>query len=212
MEDEPYSLGQESNREARRGRLARKHVLPLEQFAKKLRATRPESKHVPSFDPDDAGNKARVLLLLEAPGPKAVESGFVSRNNPDPTARNLFRLLQDAELPRSVTAVWNVIPWYLGSGKKIRPAKAADLEAAKPWLLCLLSQLPHLREIVLVGKKAQRARESLSNRRDLRLTDCPHPSNQVFNRWPEKRLETCKELRAVARRLTLGAADASRRR
>ena len=40
---------------------------------------------IPHFDPLDGGSNAQVLFLMEAPGPKASASGFVSRNNPDET-------------------------------------------------------------------------------------------------------------------------------
>ena len=132
-----------------------------------------------------------------------MRSGFVSRNNPDPTARNLANLLAQAELPRSVTVIWNVVPWYIGSDAKIRSANASDVEAGQRSLLALLRLLPKVREVVLVGRKAQRARPALSARGKLRLTDCPHPSNQVFNRWPEKRTEALRAFQSVARRLTM---------
>ena len=35
---------------------------------------------------------AAILYLLEAPGRRAIESGFVSRDNPDETAKNFFLL------------------------------------------------------------------------------------------------------------------------
>jgi hypothetical protein len=65
--------------------------------------------------------------LLEAPGGRAVGSGFVSRNNPDETAKNFFLLNQEAGLPRSRTVTWNVVPWYVGSGEKIRAVTDADI-------------------------------------------------------------------------------------
>ncbi len=73
---------------------------------------------VPHFDPLDGGINARVLFLLEAPGAKAVASGFVSRNNPDETARNFFDLNMAAGIARRDTVCWNVVPWYIGTGTK----------------------------------------------------------------------------------------------
>ncbi|MGH7717468.1 MAG: hypothetical protein ACREON_01305 [Gemmatimonadaceae bacterium] len=64
----------------------------------------PEAR-VPDFDPWDGGTDAEVLYLLEAPGGKAVESGFISRNNPDETARNFFELNRAAGIPRQRTVI-----------------------------------------------------------------------------------------------------------
>ena len=45
-------------------------------------------RDAPAFDPTDAGTDARVLFVLEAPGPKAATgkgSGFISADNNDQT-------------------------------------------------------------------------------------------------------------------------------
>lgn len=81
---------------------------------------------IPDFDPWDGGVHAQVLFLLEAPGSKAVDSGFVSRNNPDETAKNFFELNRDAGIPRELTVIWNVVPWYIGDGARIRAAKSQE--------------------------------------------------------------------------------------
>jgi hypothetical protein len=40
------------------------------------------------------------LFVLEAPGPQAVRSGFMSRNNPDETAKNWFDPSRDTGINR----------------------------------------------------------------------------------------------------------------
>ena len=70
----------------------------------------------------------KFYTLLEAPGPKAVLSGFVSRNNPDGSAKNFFEFNAQAKIPRKLTVTWNVVPWYIGDGKRIRSANRADLQ------------------------------------------------------------------------------------
>ena len=67
---------------------------------------------------------------MEAPGPKARATGFVSRDNPSPTARNLRGFLFGAGIDRTHTALWNVVPWYIGTGERFRPATGADVGAA----------------------------------------------------------------------------------
>ena len=55
---------------------------------------------VPDADPADGGIGARCLLLLETPGPSIGRTGFVSRDNPTPTAGNLRRFLPGRPIAR----------------------------------------------------------------------------------------------------------------
>ena len=93
-------------------------MAPFIHFVQLIRQETGLAREIPYFDPLDGGIAAKCFFLLEAPGPKAVVSGFISRNNPDETAKNFFNLNQDADLPRKSTVSWNVVPWYIGSGKK----------------------------------------------------------------------------------------------
>jgi hypothetical protein len=81
----------------------------------------PAMVEVPEFDSLDGGVDARVLFLFEKPGPMTAEgnganrrvgSGFISRNNDDPTAEATFTFMRQANLPRKLTILWNVIPWW----------------------------------------------------------------------------------------------------
>jgi hypothetical protein len=84
----------------------------LTQFAAALRER--GMGIVPDFDPLDGGVDARILFLFEKPGPMTSEdrggSGFISRNNDDPTAEATFRFMQAAGIPRTLTVIWNVVP------------------------------------------------------------------------------------------------------
>lgn len=46
------------------------------------------TREVPGFDPKNGNEQAKYLFLLEAPGPKAIQSGLISFDNEDPSARN----------------------------------------------------------------------------------------------------------------------------
>src|SRR5207249_10123721 len=132
---------------------------------------------IPYFDPWDGGTAAEVLYLLEAPGAKAVLSGFISRNNPDETAKNFFQLNEQARIPRNRTITWNIVPWYLGSGSRIRPANSRDIEDGLRSLNSLLNLLRKVRGIVLIGEKAQRASIHIAELRPkIRLFKSSHPS------------------------------------
>jgi uracil-DNA glycosylase len=201
--DVPYSLKERAECERREELLHEvEHTLPLLSLLRSLRKAKGR-RLVPGFDPLDGGAHASVLLLLETPGRRAVESGFVSRNNPDPTAKNLFCLLGKAKLPRSSTLIWNAVPWDLRSNGKSRAPREQDLLEARPALARLLSKLRELEFIVLVGGAAQSLHTWLSSRTEARLLACHHPSARVFNLWPRRREENREVLAWIARRLTM---------
>ena len=125
--DAPKTLASEAERVTRSALLSQSHVEDLTHLVARMRAAKGAGYRIPDIDPLDGGAHAEVLFLLEAPGPKAVASGFISRNNPDETAKNFFLLNAEAGIDRRRTVIWNVVPWYIGSGTKIRPAKRDDV-------------------------------------------------------------------------------------
>lgn len=198
-EDKPKLLADTAARNARRLQLGEPHIASLADFVQRLRYEHP-GRDVPDFDPWDGGVGAEILYLLEAPGPRAVQSGFVSRDNPDETAKNFFELNTEAGIARTRTVMWNMVPWYIGDGKKIRAAESADISAATPLLARLLELLPRLRAIVLIGAKAQRAASTIATLRpELRQFKCPHPSPLFVNRGPGNRTVILNTLREVSR-------------
>ena len=149
-------------------------------------------------------------VLAEAPGPKAVKSGFVSRNNPDETAKNFLLLNSEAGIDRERTIIWNIVPWYVGSGTKIRPINAIDLLTAAPLLTAFLSLLTRLRSIVLVGGKAASARSAIAAlATGAKLHAIPHPSPMFVNRSPTNRLILLAALKQVAANLPSRAVTAN---
>lgn len=174
---------------------------PLNTLVTQIRVDRGVERDVPFFDPSDGGIHARILFLLEAPGPQAVRSGFVSRDNPDPSARNLRQLL--APLPRHETVLWNIVPWYVGTGQRIAPVGRADLECSRPYLERLIRLLPAMVMVVMVGRSAQQATKDLAQFWSGPIVEMCHPSNRVFNRWPDRRRESEARIHSVA--MTLAA-------
>jgi uracil-DNA glycosylase len=186
------------NAKAERMRLLREpHIAPLTDFVEALRIEAGTGAGIPYFDPWDGGIKAETLFLLEAPGAKAVASGFISRNNNDETAKNIFEICVDAGLERKSTILWNAVPWYIGSEGKIRAATSADLESGLRPLPRLLELLPDLRTIVLVGRKAEKASSKLDGKK-YRILVSPHPSPLFVNHAPGNKEKILSVFRQVS--------------
>ena len=196
-----YQLRDEKIQEQRREMLNLPHMLPLVNYLDLIKKELGNKYDTPMFDPCDGGINAKALFLLEAPGPKAVKSGFISRNNPDPSAKNMNKLLFESEFKREEMVLWNIVPWYVGTGQRIRPVKISDIEQALPFLKRLLALLKGLRVIVLVGKKAQRAGSRISKITEIQTVYSYHPSNQSLNRNPNRYSDILKKFQE-ARNIT----------
>ena len=146
---------------------------------------------VPDFDPENGNEQAKFLFLLEAPGPKALETGLISFNNPDPSARNFKKQLAEVGIRKEDIAIWNVVPWYLGNESKstIRPAKLTDIEVALKYLKLIIASMQNLRCIILVGGAARKSHIALSSFTEARIFSCHHPSAKVINTNPNAERE-----------------------
>jgi uracil-DNA glycosylase len=98
-------------------------------------------------------------------------------------------LLQEARLPREACLLWNIIPWYIGDGTRIRAARRADVHEALPYLKQLLALLSCLRAVVLVGNPAGSAAPAIADFCAVPVCLAPHPSPKAFNIYPHKRAE-----------------------
>lgn len=147
------------------------------ELAAQIRQDMSLDREVPGFDPQNGNEHAWLLLLLEAPGPKAVQSGYISFDNPDPTARNLREQLAAAGIGRADIALWNIVPWYIGNTARtgIRAATGSDVQAGIKYLPPLLASMPNLRCIALVGSASRQAHVFLSRITSARIVSCHHP-------------------------------------
>ena len=172
----PRSLRDPAAREARRALLAEPHVRALTAYVEQLRAGSPDE--FPDFDPLDGGVDARLLFLLEKPGPMTsasrsgrAGSGFISRDNDDPTAEAIFDFMRQAGIPRRETVLWNLIPGW----NETRKVTAREVREGAQEALGLVRLLPNLREVVLVGAKAGLAAPLLESQ-GLVIRKSRHPS------------------------------------
>lgn len=185
------------------------HLAALGPFLAGLRAHHGE---VPDPDPLDGGAEARLLLLLETPGPRIRASMIVSRDNPSGTGRNLRAMLDAAGIARHDTLIWNVVPWIIHhEGAPNRAPTRAELAEGLRHLDALLAALPRLAVVVLAGRFAAQAGPAIAAARPgLPILAMPHPSPTIQCTSPEIRLRCtaalAKAATILARHTDLGAA------
>jgi len=170
-------------------------VAPLREWSTRLKESR--GVLVPHFDPAESGVESRVLFLLEAPRPatnastgvKRRGSGFISVDNNDGTAENMWRARDAARFDFGALH-WNIVPWYLGVAS-VKPARA-DLTEGAAALVQLLDRLDQLDTVLLAGKYAARGWDRhvspiVGDR--YRLIRTWHPSPLALNTKPDRRQE-----------------------
>jgi len=195
LPSQPKSLRSAEVRKQRAALLREPHIAPLTDLVERIRRETRLNKEVPYFDPLDAGTEAECIFIGQAPGPGAVESGFVSRDNADESARHFFELTREAGLDRWRSVTWNAIPWHM-EGNTI---SAVDLEDGLAYLKDTLTLLPHLRAMVFLGEKAQKLVPRLARLypRLKRFTG-PLPSPLFVNRSPGNRDKIAAVFREIA--------------
>jgi hypothetical protein len=196
VHDLPKILGDPAVVQSRLSQVHEAHIFPLTHFVERLRFDKGDNR-IPYFDPWDGGVGAEILFLLEAPGPKA--KIFVSRNNPDETAKNIFELTMEAGISRKRCVNWNVVPWPCqnADGTNRNPTNAEVREGVDS-LGELFNLLPKVNKVVLLGQKAQRAERHIRQlRSDLEVFLTRHPSAMSLNRNPGNREELLTALMAV---------------
>ncbi|KNY20984.1 uracil-DNA glycosylase [Methylobacterium sp. ARG-1] len=181
----PKSLVDPEALAARRALVTAPHIAPIRALAERISAER--GAPVPVPDPLDGGVAARMLLLLETPGPAVLRTGFVTRDSANGTAANLFRFLREAGIPRADTLIWNAVPWLIhAKGALNRAPRRAEVAAAAPYLAPLLDLLPRLSVAVLAGRFAGGAAPTFAALRPgLPLVAIPHPSPTYVCTSPE---------------------------
>lgn len=153
------------------------HVAPLSDYLDRMRTALGPDRPVPDFDPCDGGAAARLLILLETPGPGVADTMLVSCDHASGTARNLRRFLGAAGVTRNRIVVWNAVPWIIHAGGRNRAPRRGEIAEGAAWLPACLDLLPELRACVLLGRVAQMAAPILETVRPVLPTwRAPHPS------------------------------------
>lgn len=167
------------------------HMIQLTQFVKQLRLKHPDGV-VPDFDPLDGGINAKVLFLLEKPGPKTDRntggSGFISRDNYDMTANATRVFLDKAGIRREDSVLWNLIPVW----NNTIDTSANEINVGFKYLEELLLILKNVKVIVLVGKNAQKAYK-LIDKSKYHVIESLHPGPRVRASQRDKWFEISEE-------------------
>lgn len=184
----PRSLADPALLAARRALLSTDaaHLRPLRPLLERIRA---ERGVVPDPDPLDGGAEARLLMLLETPGTRMAQTGFISRDNPAGTAANLFRFMNEAGIPRSETLIWNAVPFLIHeTGACNRAPTSREARDGLAYLPPLLDLMPRLTVAVCAGRFAQGAAPTLrAHRPALKIVAVPHPSPTYVCTSPDVR-------------------------
>jgi uracil-DNA glycosylase len=160
------------------------HMHDLNTYVERIRSLKPNC-FVPDFDPFDGGVNAKILFLLEKPGPRTDRnnggSGFVSRDNDDMTAYAINLFLSEIDINRKDTIFWNLVPIWNGT----RKTKMDEILFGSQQLVELFSILKNLKIIVLVGKKAQHIYKFV-DLSEYKVFKSFHPSPIVKAAFPDK--------------------------
>lgn len=177
--DQPRSMRDMEESRARAERIYESHVAPLNKYVEELRDR--GFGEVPYIDPLSGGLNSRILFLFEKPGPKSANlgSGFLSRNNDDPTAEAVWKFQTNLGFRYCDLVFWNSVPGWNGQRKIYKQERRRGGEA----LVDFIELLPDLEVIVFVGRSAQRA-EKLILHKNLVFVRSLHPSPIVRARWP----------------------------
>lgn len=183
---EPRSLKNEENRIIRKELLSSQHMQPLTQWVANLRKQLDDSFFVPDFDPLDGGINAEFLFLFEKPGPKTDSrnggSGFISRDNNDPTAENIFKFMKNIGLNRNRTLIWNIMPIWNKTIKFISQERKKGTRLLEE----VMGLLPNIKALILVGNSAQSSEKWLKINNEIHIIKSAHPGAKVKARYRDK--------------------------
>ncbi len=192
---------------AKTDRVDARHVRGLNDLVRAWRRRWPDRPML-WFDPDDGGIEARVLILMEAPGPRNIPAsthGFCTEDNADPTARSLAQERARAGLRRADYVRWNIVPWLpVGTDGKWRSPSPLDLQEAMDPLTQVRDLLTKLQLVITVGRPALHGwtrQQTLFHQDVVPLLAVPHPSQRNTKGRAES-LERWQYALAVAARVT----------
>lgn len=185
-------------------------VATVNAFCDELMIEIPGSR-VPYVAPHSNARNARVVSLLSNPGPRASGlngSGFISRENDDPSAERMGRVWEMAGLSDEDAFLWNAYPWHVHETyPNGLPDELVDIGLSA--LRRLLELHPEVTAIVAHGGDARRSarrfldspdHRAFARARGLEVWETRHTSNRAFIMSPEQRTDAEQTMADIYRR------------
>jgi len=176
--------------QAQRDHVYDPQVLAVNSLVDELKQARP-GLAVPFVAPHYTAANARILALSSNPGPRAAGdsgSGLLSRENDDPSAERMSRVLQAVGLGDADSMPWNAYPWYVHDNYPDGLPPALLAEGLQPFAQ-LLERHPNIQAIVAHGGDAKRFMRLFTGKkrylrlledRGIQVWETRHTSNRAF--------------------------------
>lgn len=147
---------------------------------------------IPKFEPSNGNEGARLLFVLERPGPKSVGttqaggSGVISQYNNDPSAKTMRALLELSGLQSDDICLTNIVPHVRSERAKVSNERVTrdEIFMGVSRLIEVIDAMPNLETVILVGTKAQKIESFLqvelqTRRPEVSVTTMFHTSAQA---------------------------------
>ena len=153
LPERPRSFANEKARQERAPYIKQPHIRAINELIEEIGST-VGSPNLPYNDPLFGGVDAELLFVMKAPeadaDPQKSGTRFLSFDNDDDGAANIFNACAQNGIARSRCIAWNICPFPIAGS---RPT-ASDIRRAAPCTRRMISLLPDLKAVVLLGGPA----------------------------------------------------------
>ena len=180
---EPRGLSSPLARQRRKRHIRDPHIAPISHLIDTI-AEAENAPGLPYNDPLFGGVNAQILFILKSPqadaNPALFGTRFLSIDNDDEGAENMFHALADNNIDRSQCLAWNICPFPTSKNTP----NDDEIGRATPYTRQLIAMLPNLKVVVLLGGPARQgwSQALLGGRRDVSVIRGASPSPPGIHR------------------------------
>jgi transcription elongation GreA/GreB family factor/uracil-DNA glycosylase len=180
---EPRALSNSLTRQRRKRFIRHPHIAPINHLIDMI-AEAENAPGLPYDDPLFGGVNAEMLFILKSPqadaNPSLFGTRFLSLDNDDEGAENMFYAIADNNIDRSRCLAWNICPFPTIANNP----SDAEISRAAPYTRQLIAMLPDLKVVVLLGGPAGQgwSQALLGGRRDVAVIRGASPSPPGIHR------------------------------
>lgn len=181
--DQPRALASTFARRRRKRFIRDPHIAPISYLIDTI-AEAENSPGLPYNDPLFGGVNAEMLFVLKSPqadaDPALFGTRFLSVDNNDEGAENMFHALAANHIDRSRCLAWNICPFPTSGNTP----SDSEISRAAPYTRQLIAMLPNLKVVVLLGGPARQgwSQALLGGRRDVTVIRGASPSPPGIHR------------------------------